>query len=84
MLTEDLKRDYWELVRRTRQSGRISQVLVRKTEAQWKDYDEDVVEEALRIHMDRYRKEKECYTLGIMRNLQKRRDSGKEGTGCRR
>lgn len=84
MVMEDLKRDYWALVRKTRRSGRISPSLVRKTEAQWKDFDDDVVEEALRIHMASHGKQQECYTLGIMRNLQKHRDPGKEGTGCRR
>lgn len=84
MVTEDLRKDYWALIRKTRRSGRISPELVRKTEAQWKDYADDVVEEALRIHMASHRQQRECYTMGIMRNLQKRRDSGKEGTGCRR
>ena len=36
--------------------------------------DEDVVIEALQIHMSRYQMYRETYTVGIMRNLQKRKD----------
>lgn len=45
-------------------------------EAQWDKYDEEVVMEALRIHMSRYPGYKETYTIGIMRNIQKRKDAG--------
>lgn len=83
MLAEGLKREYWSMIRRTRLSGRVSPAVIQKTEEQWAGYDDEVVEEALRIHMARYKSEKECYTLGIMRNLQKHKD-GEEGKGCRR
>lgn len=84
MVTEDLKREYWTMIRRTRQSGRISPALIKRTEEQWKEFDEDVVEEALRIHIVRYQGEAEQYTLGIMRNLQKHKDGGKEDARCRK
>lgn len=45
----------------------------KKTEAAWKKFDEDVIKEALRIHIDRYPSYKESYTIGIMRNLQKQK-----------
>lgn len=84
MVDERLRRDYWEMIRRTRQSKRVSPGLVCRTEGQWEGFDGDVVEEALRIHMGHHRQQRECYTLGIMRNLQRQRDNGKEGTGCRK
>lgn len=73
MVAEELRKDYWEMIRRTRLSGRISPALVRKTEEQWGSFGDDVVEEALRIHMNCGKNAGECYTLGIMRNLQKKR-----------
>lgn len=79
MAAEGLKKDYWALIRKTRQSGRISPALICKVEAQWGNFDDGVVEEALLIHMARHREEKERYTLGIMRNLQKQKDSREEG-----
>ncbi len=77
MVSEELKREYWKVIRRTRPSGRISPGLVSRTEEQWKAFDEDVVAEALRVHIVQHKSEKECYTLGIMRNLQKQKDKGK-------
>ncbi|MCM1304594.1 MAG: hypothetical protein NC305_13430 [Lachnospiraceae bacterium] len=74
MMVEDLKREYWEAVRRTRHSSRISPVLVSRVEDQWKGFDGDVVEQALRIHLSGHGKERECYTLGIMRNLQRQKN----------
>lgn len=67
------------MIRRTRRCGRVSPALIGRVQEQWKDYDDEVVEEAIGIHMVRYLGERECYTLGIMRNLQKQKDSGKEG-----
>lgn len=43
----------------------------------WKVFDEDVVREALRIHIERYPSYRESYTIGIMRNLQKQKQAGK-------
>ena len=71
-----VKAEYWKIVSRTRNSGRIAQSVKNRTEERWKKYDEDVIIEALRIHMSRYKGYKETYTIGIMRNLQKRKDSG--------
>lgn len=46
-------------------------------EESWRAFDEDVIKEALRIHIDRYPTYKESYTIGIMRNLQKQKQEGK-------
>lgn len=73
---EDVKREYWKVLAHTRKSGRISRGVVEKTEEKWSAYDEDIIVEALRIHMSRTPGYKENYTVGIMRNLQKAKDNG--------
>lgn len=77
---EDLKKEYWRVLSRTRKSGRISQGVKDKEEERWKQFDEDVVMEALRIHISNYPDYKETYTRGIMRNLRLRKErTGKVG-----
>ena len=73
---KQLKEEYWNVLRWTRSSGRIAQSVKDRVEKEWERYDEDVVMEALRIHMTRYPGYKETYTVGIMRNIQKRKDAG--------
>ena len=73
---KQLKEEYWKVLCRTRKSGRIAQTVKDRVEGGWDKFDEDVVMEALRIHMSRYPGYKESYTVGIMRNLQKRKDAG--------
>lgn len=68
---------YWRTVAGTRKARRISSSVITKTEEKWQRFDEDVVEEALRIHISRCGDMKENYTLGIMRNLQRRKEAGK-------
>lgn len=82
---EELKKEYWKVLARTRKSGRISQGVKDKEEARWGKFDGDVVMEALRIHISRYPEYKETYTRGIMKNLaQKKERTGKAaGTGMR-
>lgn len=75
---EELKKEYWKVLERTRKSGRISRGVKDKEEERWRKFDEDVVMEALRIHISRYPDYKETYTRGIMRNLaQKKERTGK-------
>ncbi len=71
---EELKEQYWRKVSRTRKSGRIAPTVRERVENEWKRFDEDVVREALGIHVSRYEGYKENYTLGIMRNLQKKKE----------
>lgn len=73
---EQLKKEYWKVLNYTRKSGRIARSVKDRVEEQWGKYDEDVIMEALRIHMSRYPGYKETYTIGIMRNIQKRKDAG--------
>lgn len=73
---EQLKEEYWKVLSHTRNSGRIAQSVKDRVEKNWERYDEDVIMEALRIHMSRYPGYRESYTVGIMRNIQKRKDAG--------
>ena len=73
---DELRENYWKVISRTRKSGKISPSVRERAEMQWKAYDEDVVKEALQIHINRYPEYKETYTIGIMRNLQKIKQSG--------
>lgn len=73
---KQLKEEYWKVLSRTRKSGRIAQSVKDRIEESWKRYDGDVVMEALQIHMSRYPGYRESYTVGIMRNIQKRKDAG--------
>ena len=76
-VNEELKENYWRVVRRTIASGRIAPSVIERVEKSWEAFDPDVVEEALRIHVARYPDRGENYTLGIMRNLQRQKKEGK-------
>lgn len=76
MEMEELKKKYWNLVRQTRKSGRISPSVIEKAQAQWEKFDNSVVKQALEIHIQHYPSYPEKYTLGIMRNLQRCKDNG--------
>lgn len=71
---KELKMQYWRVVSGTRKSGRIAESVKMRIEKKWDSYDDDVILEALQIHIDRYKAYKETYTIGIMRNLQKKKD----------
>ena len=51
---EELKEQYWRTLIHTRKSGRISENVKKKMEAQWEKYPQEIVEEALRIHIRKY------------------------------
>lgn len=53
-MDNELKDNYWKVVSRTRISGRISPSVKERVEASWQRFDEDVISEALRIHISRY------------------------------
>lgn len=80
MKLEEKKAEYWKIISRTRKSGRIAVSVRKRIEGTWERFDEDVVMEALQIHMDRYPMYRENYTVGIMRNLQRQKAAtGKVG-----
>lgn len=70
---EEKKAAYWKTISRTRKSGRIAGSVRKRIEETWGRFDEDVVMEALQIHMQRYPMYRETYTVGIMRNLQRQK-----------
>lgn len=70
---EEKKAAYWKAISRTRKSGRIADSVRQRIEGTWERFDEDVVLEALQIHMQRYPMYRETYTVGIMRNLQRQK-----------
>lgn len=74
---KELIENYWKVISRTRTSGRISPNVKKRVEESWNKFDEDVIKQALRIHIDRYPGYKENYTMGIMRNLQRQKAAGK-------
>ena len=83
-MDNELKDNYWKVVSRTRISGRISPSVKERVEASWQRFDEDVISQALRIHISRYPTYKENYTVGIMRNLQRQKDAGHDITGAKK
>ena len=81
---DEMKEQYWRTVAGTRKSERIAGSVKERVEKEWNKFDEDVILEALRIHIDRYKGYKENYTIGIMRNIQKRKNtSGVVNSGSR-
>lgn len=70
---EEKKAEYWKTISRTRKSGRIAESVRKRIEETWARFDDDVVMEALQIHMQRYPMYRETYTVGIMRNLQRQK-----------
>lgn len=67
-----MKKKYWQVIAETRMSGRISDNVKRKEEEYWDCFPQEIVKEALSIHIKNYRGYKENYTRGIMRNLKKK------------
>lgn len=72
MINEKLKEEYWNVIAETRISKRISDNIKAKEQEYWDCFPDEVVEEALKIHIENYRGYKENYTRGIMRNLKKK------------
>lgn len=60
---------FWDTIRWTRSTGRISESVKRRELDYWKQFDANIVIEALAIHIKNYPKIKEQYTRGIMKNL---------------
>lgn len=75
---DELKENYWKIVSRTRKSGKIAPGVKLRVEQSWERFDKEVIQSALRIHIDRYPSYKENYTVGIMRNLQRKKDAGEQ------
>ena len=72
----DMIRDYWDVVRFTRKSGRIAGTVIAREMDYWERFGEDIVIAALKIHIRKYQGKDEKYTEGIMRRLEKERERG--------
>jgi len=69
-------RNYWDVVRFTRKSGRIAATVIAREMDYWERFGEDIVIAALKIHVRKYQGKDEKYTEGIMRRLEKERERG--------
>lgn len=72
----DMIRDYWDVVRFTRKSGRIAGTVIAREMDYWERLPKDIVIAALKIHVRKYQGKDEKYTEGIMRRLEKERERG--------
>ncbi|WP_051359539.1 hypothetical protein [Paucisalibacillus globulus] len=71
-----LSKKYWDVIRETRKTGKVSESVIYSTMVKWQKYNPFVIEYALKAHIDLHRGKKEEYTIGIMRNTSK--DEAKE------
>ncbi|BFH11377.1 hypothetical protein WDD9_006401 [Paenibacillus melissococcoides] len=63
---------YWETIRWTRGTGKISEGIKQREYEYWERYEPSLVIRALSIHIEKYPNIKENYTRGILRNLLKK------------
>jgi len=66
-----LNKDYWNIIRETRKTGKIAESVIYNNMNKWKKYDTAVIEYALKEHVKNHKGKREEYTLGIMRNTTK-------------
>jgi len=64
----ELNKQYWDVIRETRATGKISESVIYNTMKKWQKYDPIVVHYALRTHIESHAGKREEYTIGIMRN----------------
>lgn len=70
--------EYWNMQRRSRQTGKIASSVIVKWMDKWSTYDAAVVIEGMSVHMDKAAGKLEPYTHGIIRRVHK---SGIDPTG---
>ena len=66
-----LNKDYWNVIRETRTTGKVSESVIYKTMKKWERFDPTVVQYALKTHIEAHAGKREEYTIGIMRNTSK-------------
>ena len=66
-----LNKEYWDVIRETRKTGRIAESVIYNNMNKWTKYELPVVEYALKNHIDNHKGKREEYTIGIMRNTPK-------------
>lgn len=67
----ELNKQYWDVIRETRTTGKVAESVIYKNMKKWEKYDPAVIEYALKSHIDLHAGKKEEYTIGIMRNTSK-------------
>lgn len=63
----ELNKKYWDVIRETRTTGKISESVIYNTMMKWEKYNPVVVEYALTAHIINHAGKREEYTIGIMR-----------------
>ena len=63
----DLNKRYWDVIRETRKTGKISKSVIYNNMKKWEKYSPVVIEYALTTHIHNHAGKREEYTLGIMR-----------------
>lgn len=66
-----LSKQYWDVIRETRKTGNVSESVIYNNMDKWIKYDSEVIEYALKTHIENHSGKKEEYTIGIMRNTSK-------------
>lgn len=66
-----LSKQYWDVIRETRTHGKVAESVIYKNMKKWIKYDAEVVEYALKEHINNHKGKKEEYTIGIMRGTTK-------------
>lgn len=66
-----LNKDYWDVIRETRTTGKVSESVIYKTMKKWERFDPVVIQYALKTHIEAHAGKREEYTIGIMRNTSK-------------
>ncbi|MFD1066658.1 phage replisome organizer N-terminal domain-containing protein [Oceanobacillus locisalsi] len=66
-----LNKKYWDVIRETRKTGKVSESVIYNAMYKWQKYDPVVIEYALKAHIELHAGKKEEYTIGIMRNTRK-------------
>lgn len=67
----ELNKQYWDVVRETRATGKISPSVIYRTMEKWQRFDPVIVHYALKTHIEAHEGKKEEYTIGIMRGTTK-------------
>lgn len=63
----ELNKEYWDVIRETRQTGKVAHSVIYNQMKMWMKYDPLIVEYALQEHIDNHAGKQERYTIGIMR-----------------
>lgn len=66
-------RDYWDVLRFTRKTARVSPNIIDQEMGYWGRFPPDIVIDALNIHIRKCQDKQEDYTRGIMRRLMRER-----------